>query len=118
MEMRKSSTVVPLIGACLIAAAGVSVAGTPSSPTEQRGYNNCVKAAERQLEFLSVERTYYTNTQTEARQFYMNGRGEREGVWGKVRIKCETSRSGHRVFAIDHEPGRYLGRTTVSVAQN
>ena len=116
--MRISSKTGVALGSLLLVAGGMASAAAPSSFTESRGYGNCVKAVERELADLSVESTYYTNTHAASREFYLNARATVDGEWGSVKIACETTRSGHRVLAANHESGRYLGRTAPAVAQN
>jgi len=94
------------------------MAAAPQSLSDKRGYSNCVRAAERDVSHLDVQRKYYTNTYADSRKFYLNGRARVDGQWEPVRITCETSRSGHRVLDVAHESGHYLGRTQVTVAQN
>lgn len=67
---------------------------------------------------INMDRKYYTNTHADAREFYLNGRARVDGTWGPVRISCKTSLSGHKVFAMTHQAGSYLGRTQVAVAGN
>jgi len=117
--MRISSKVGSVLGSCLIIASVGAAAETPSSRSEQRGYQHCVRAVEGELRRdLSVERTYYTNTHATSREFYLNAKTRQGGEWQPVRIACETNRSGYRILAVRHEEGRYLGRTTASLAQN
>lgn len=117
--MRISSKIGSVLGSCLIVTSGIAMAESPSTHSEQRGFSRCVQAVESDLRSdLSVERTYFTNTHAKSREYYLNARVRRDGQWADVRIACETNRNGYKILAVNHEPGRYLGRTSAAVAQN
>ena len=102
----------------LVAAMAANAGGAPSTPSETRGFESCVNKAERTTGQLSVESDYYLNTHAESREFFLNAHARHGELWGPVRIRCETSRNGTRVLAVNVEKGSYLGRIAPNVAQN
>ncbi len=103
-------------GLALLATA--ATAGDLASPTEKRGYQNCLSAAEGKARALTVEKTYFINEQSESRTYYLNGFSIQGGKWAPVRVACETTNSGNRLLTVNLEPGRFAGVASMSVAQN
>lgn len=107
-----------ILAAAIVSAAvlgaGTAAADRPSSPSEKRGYQNCLQAAEADNRGFYTAGAHYINRTETSRQFYING-----GAWvgdrrQPVRVACETSRSGNRVIELTSAPGRFAPGTTVN----
>lgn len=108
------------LGLTLALCGGMAHAGNLSSPSEQRGYSNCVKQAEREYGNLNikVEGTYFTYTRENTRDFFLNGSERVNGSWEPVRIKCEATRSGRRILASSIDAGTFQPRFEGELAAN
>ena len=99
---------VSVAASCLITS--TAMAAPTSSVTESRGYQNCHAAASKQVRLLSVDSSYYIYDRDSSRSLYMNGFVRRDGASMPIRIACDTTRSGHRILAVNVEEGHYVGR--------
>ena len=97
-----------VVASCLITS--TAIAAPTSSVTESRGYQACHAAASKQVRLLSVDASYYIYDRDSSRSFYMNGVARRDGTPTPIRIACDTTRSGHRILAVNVEEGHYVGR--------
>lgn len=97
-----------------------AAAKSPSSFTESRGYQNCVRAAERDNQIISVDSDYFIYRDDDLRRYYLNGFAFRDGRSEEIKIACEASLSGNRVLTMNVDEGRYAARGTepVTVARN
>jgi hypothetical protein len=98
-----------LLAATVALASSAAMAGAPASLTENRGYENCLSAAQAEYRSLSVIRNYYINEGADTRTYYLNGFAVHDGSWTEMRVSCDTSPSGLRLMTMNVEPGRYLG---------
>jgi len=111
----------------VLLAAGV-LADRPSSFAESRGYQNCLRAAEREVKLLHAESRYFINEVQEdgARLYYLNayvrsnGSANSDGRSDSARIACQTTMSGHRVLSVSVDDGRFapIGSSSSEFASN
>lgn len=114
MTQSKSTLLATAIISAAVLSAGSAAADRPLKQSEQRGYQNCVSAADEDNRSFYTAGAFFINRDANARQFYINGNawvGDRRQA---VRVACETSLSGNRVIEIVSAPGRFEQGTEVS----
>jgi len=113
---------ITLLATGLTLASSAALAGAPASPSEIRGYQHCLSAAQEEAPSFNVVKDYFINEGTEARTYYLNGFAAYDGAWTPVRVRCATTASGRRLMTMNLEPGRYQGvsvsATTTDIALN
>jgi len=90
-----------------------------STKSELRGYNACVEASEPRFNGLTLNRTYYLQSEADRKVFYINGSAWDNGKRVKVRISCDASTDGHTLFSHNTGSGRYalaVGADQIQVA--
>jgi hypothetical protein len=109
----------PAAAALMLAAAGAQ-AVPPSSFTESRGYQACVEAAARTVQLVRMDSDYFIYDHDDSRRYYLNGYAFRDGDSERVKVACDTTRSGNRVLEVSVNEGSYAGRkdAPVNVARN
>lgn len=93
----------------------------PSSEKEFRGYQNCLKAAEKDSRGLVASRQYLINKEDDSHFYFVNATRWEDGARNAIRIACETDRQGHQLLGSTIRDGRYDTRdprVTIDVAGN
>lgn len=97
----------------VIALGGTAVAqARTSTPAEFRGYDNCVKAAEKESRGLVPFRQYLIDDNGATTLYYVNATRWEEGDRNHVRISCETRLKGNVLLSASIEEGRFDNRQT------
>lgn len=110
-----------LTAATLVAGLAIDAEAKSSNPTEFRGFENCVDAAESDLSGLVTSREYLINRTPEMNQYFINGTAWSEGERVRVRVACDTTRNGRKLLELSTAEGTYVldrGQVNVRVAQN
>ncbi len=90
--------VITLITAAALAAFSMSAAAkAPSSPSEQRGYDACLKANSGDVDRLLVESDYLYRATETGRTFYINASIWEDGKRVPVAFTCNTTRTGRLI---------------------
>ncbi|MEM7080722.1 MAG: hypothetical protein AAF513_19045 [Pseudomonadota bacterium] len=116
------STILISAAALTLTGAAFDAQARSSSPSEFRGYQTCLDAADKTSNGLVPSRSYYVDKNQEDRTnavYYINGTRWEDGERAQVRISCETAARGYRLVSSDIESGSFTnqgGRVTVEVA--
>ncbi len=97
----------------VIALSSTAVAQARTSTTaEFRGYDNCIKAAEKQSKGLVPSQRYLIEDNGTTTLYYVNATRWEDGDRNHVRIACETRLNGIVLVSTSIEEGRFDNRQT------
>lgn len=91
----------------------------PSTPSEMRGYETCMTAAEQESRPMDANRHYLLEKDADAKRYYINAYQWQNGERVAVRVACTTSTSGRTLADVSVDEGRYTNsnpRVTIEVA--
>ncbi len=106
------------VSVTLAATAGLLLAGAavakPSQPSEIRGYQSCLTAAEQQTKPMRTTRRYLLQTSDSGRAYFINAYQWQNGERVAVHVTCSTSRNGHKVHNVAVNEGSYDRQNSIA----
>ena len=104
--------VVILSTALTLSAATMVAEARTSSPSDYRGLQNCLAAAEATSNGLVPAREYLIEKDGSKAWFYINATRWQDGQRDAVRIACQTERGGKKLVSASIEPGRFVNSSS------